>query len=99
MEFQQKKGKKEKRRELVLFLFAGLDFALVKHLPESFATALIKPDCEFGSLATLVFPASHLPSLLRFADFLLALRTFSHSAHISKCYRVNGLKHFPSQKT
>jgi len=69
----------------VLFFFAGLDFALAKHLPEGFAAAFIKPDCEFGSFATLVFSSGHLPGLLGFADFLLALRTFSHSAHISKC--------------
>jgi len=86
--FQKKKFAGDsglKKERLVLLSFCGLDFAFVKHRSEGFAAAFKKPNCKFGSSATLVFPSSHLPSLLGFADFLLALRTFSHDNHISQC--------------
>ena len=73
---------------MLLFL-VDLDFAFIKHLPESFAAAFVEPNCEFCSFAALVFPSGHLPGLFRFADFFLALRTFSHSAHSPDCYSVN----------
>ena len=60
------------------YLLAGLDLAFVEYLSEGFAAALVEPNCEFVSLAVLVFSSSHLPSLLGLHDLFLAFRTFSH---------------------
>jgi hypothetical protein len=70
-------AKKEKDEGLVFFV--SLDFSFVQHRSEAFSTTVKESDCEFGSLATLVFSASHLPGLLRSTDFFLTLGTFSHN--------------------
>jgi hypothetical protein len=59
-------------------ILLSLDLALVQHGPEGFSAAFVETYCEFCPFAALVFPTGHLPSLLRFADFLLTLRAFSH---------------------
>ncbi len=56
----------------------SLDFAFVQDLPEGFAAAFIKSDCEFGALTVFVFSSSHLPSFFWLANFFLAFGTFSH---------------------
>ena len=71
------------------FPSSNLDFAFVEYLPEGFAAAFIKSNCEFSSLATLVFSSSHLPDFLRFANLFLALWTFGHNAHVYELLGVN----------
>ena len=55
-----------------------LNFPLGIYVPEGFTATLVQTKREFCAFPTLVWLASHLPSLLRIFNFFSATRTLSH---------------------
>jgi len=72
-----------------------LYFSFVQDRPERFSTALKEPNRELCSFAALVLSSCHLPSLLRSADFFLALRTFGHFCSLLGYYDAVSIKDLP----
>jgi len=72
-----------------------LYFSFVQDRPERLSTALKESDRQLCSFAALVLSSCHLPSLLRSADFFLALRAFGHFCSLLGYYDAVSIKDLP----
>jgi len=88
------KKEREGKREVVLL--SKSDFLLSYGTSEGFAAVVVESNCQFGSFATLVRSASHLPRLRRSANFSSTLWTLCHTHSSLKHYMMLKIKHFSS---